>query len=82
MKWGLRGSDGRMVAPAKYRDVREQNDYFLIEDLPLHWGVMDKFGHVLVEPKHDKVEITSDGKAIMTTVAGKQTIVDLLKVKG
>ena len=82
MKWGLRGSDGRMLAPPKYRNIKEQNDYFLIEDLPLHWGVMDKFGHVLVEPRHDKVEITSDGKAIMTTVAGKQTIVDLLKVKG
>ena len=78
MKWGLRGSDGRILAPPKYRGIKEQNDYFLIEDLPLHWGVMDKFGKVLVEPKHDKVEITPDGKAILTTITGKQTIIDLL----
>ena len=77
MKWGLRGSDGRILAPPKYRGIKEQNDYFLIEDLPLHWGVMDKFGKVLVEPKHDKVEITPDGKAIMTTMTGKQTVINL-----
>ena len=77
MKWGLRGSDGRMLAPPKYRSISERNDYFLIEDLPLHWGVMDKFGKVLVEPKHDKVEITPDGKAIMTTMTGKQTVINL-----
>ena len=77
MKWGLRGSDGRMLAPPKYRSISERNDYFLIEDLPLHWGVMDKFGKVLVEPKHDKVEITPDGKAILTTVTGKQTVINL-----
>ena len=77
MKWGLRGSDGRILAPPKYRSIKEQNDYFLIEDLPLHWGIMDKFGKIWVEPKHDKVEITPDGKAIMTTVTGKQTIIHL-----
>ena len=77
MKWGLRGSDGRMLAPPKYRSISERNDYFLIEDLPLHWGVMDKFGKVLVEPKHDKVEITPDGNAILTTVTGKQTVINL-----
>ena len=38
---------------------------------------MDKFGKVLVEPKHDKVEITPDGKANITSITGKQTIVDL-----
>ena len=81
VKWGLRGSDGRILAPPKYRGIKEQNDYFLIEDLPLHWGVMDRFGKVLVEPKHDKVEITPDGKAILTTVTGKQTIIDLSKNK-
>ena len=81
MKWGLRGSDGRILALPKYRNIRGQNDYFLIEEMPLHWGVMDKFGNVLVEPKHDKVEITSDGRAIMTTVTGKQTIVELQKSK-
>ena len=77
MKWGLRGSDGRILAPPKYRNIREQYDYFLIEGMPLHWGVMDKCGKVLVEPKHDKVEITPDGKAIITSITGKQTIVDL-----
>ena len=77
MKWGLRGSDGRILAPPKYRNIREQYDYFLIEGMPLHWGVMDKFGKVLVEPKHDKVEITPDGKANITSITGKQTIVDL-----
>ena len=77
MKWGLRGSDGRILALPKYRNIKEQNDYFLIEDLPLHWGVMDKFGNVLVEPKHDKVEITPNGKAVMTTIVGKQTIINL-----
>ena len=35
--------------------------------MPLHWGVMDKRGKVLVEPKHDKVEITPDGKAVITS---------------
>ena len=76
-KWGLRGSDGRILCVPKYRNIMEQNDYFLIEDMPLHWGVMDKFGKVLVEPKHDTVEITPDGKAILTSVAGKQTIINL-----
>ena len=42
---------------------------------------MDKKGKVLIEPKHDKVEITPDGKAILTTVTGKQTVIDLSKVK-
>ena len=77
MKWGLRGSDGRILAPPKYRNIREQYDYFLIEGMPLHWGVMDKCGKVLVEPKHDKVEITPDGKAIITSITGKQTIINL-----
>ena len=76
-KWGLRGSDGRILCVPKYRSIMEQNDYFLIEDMPLHWGVMDKFGKVLVEPKHDTVEITPDGKAILTSVAGKHTIINL-----
>lgn len=66
-----------MLAPPKYRSISERNDYFLIEDLPLHWGVMDKFGKILVEPKHDKVEITPDGKAILTSITGKQTVIDL-----
>ena len=74
-KWWLRGSDGRILCVPKYRSVMAQNDYFLIEDMPLHWGVMDKFGKVLVEPKHDKVEITPDGKAVITSVSGKQTII-------
>ena len=77
MKWGLRGSDGRILCVPKYRSIKEQNDYFLIEDMPLHWGVMDKCGKVLVEPKHDKVEITTDGKAIITSITGKQTIINL-----
>ena len=77
MKWGLRGSDGRILCVPKYRSIKEQNDYFLIEDMPLHWGVMDKCGKVLVEPKHDKVEITPDGKAIITSITGKQTIINL-----
>ena len=77
MKWGLRGSDGRILCVPKYRSIKEQNDYFLIEDMPLHWGVMDKCGKVLVEPKHDKVEITTDGKAVITSVSGKQTIINL-----
>ena len=77
MKWGLRGSDGRILCVPKYRSIKEQNDYFLIEDMPLHWGVMDKCGKVLVEPKHDKVEITTDGKAITTSITGKQTIINL-----
>ena len=77
MKWGLRGSDGRILCVPKYRSIKEQNDYFLIEDMPLHWGVMDKCGKVLVESKHDKVEITTDGKAIITSITGKQTIINL-----
>ena len=77
MKWGLRGCDGRILAPPKYRSIKEQNDYFLIEDMPLHWGVMDKCGKVLVEPKHDKVEITTDDKAIITSITGKQIIINL-----
>ena len=77
MKWGLRGSDGRILCVPKYRSIKEQNDYFLIEDMPLHWGVMDKCGKVLVEPKHDKVEITPDSKAIITSITGKQTIINL-----
>ena len=77
MKWGLRGSDGRILCVPKYRSIKEQNDYFLIEDMPLHWGVMDKCGKVLVEPKHDKVEITTDGKAVITSITGKQTIINL-----
>ena len=77
MKWGLRGCDGRILCVPKYRSIKEQNDYFLIEDMPLHWGVMDKCGKVLVEPKHDKVEITTDGKAIITSITGKQTIINL-----
>ena len=77
MKWGLRGSDGRILCVPKYRSIKEKNDYFLIEDMPLHWGVMDKCGKVLVEPKHDKVEITPDGKAILTSITGKQTIINL-----
>ena len=77
MKWGLRGSDGRILCVPKYRSIKEQNDYFLIEDMPLHWGVMDKCGKVLVEPKHDKAEITTDGKAIITSITGKQTIINL-----
>ena len=77
MKWGLRGSDGRILCVPKYRSIMEQNDYFLIEDMPLHWGVMDKCGKVLVEPEHDKVEITTDGKAIITSITGKQTIINL-----
>ena len=77
MKWGLRGSDGRILCVPKYRSIKEQNDYFLIEDMPLHWGVMDKCGKVLVEPKHDKVEITTDGKAIITSITGKQTVINL-----
>ena len=40
-------------------------------------GVMDKCGKVLVEPKHDKVEITPDSKAVITSVSGKQTIINL-----
>ena len=77
MKWGLRGSDGRVLAPPVYRTMKEQNGYFLFEEIPLHRGVMDKFGKILIEPKHDKVEITPDGKAITTSITGNQTIVDL-----
>ena len=77
MKWGLRASSGRVVVPPIYRSINAEHDYYTFENLPLHWGVMDKKGKVLIEPKHDKVEITPDGKAIMTTVTGRQTIIDL-----
>ena len=76
-KWGMRDSKGHIIVPPIYRNIKNENNFFPFEDLPLHWGVMDKSGKVLVEPKHDKVEITPDGKAIMTTVTGKQTVINL-----
>ena len=81
-KWGLRGSDGRVLALPRYRSIQEENGYFLIEELPLHWGVMDRTGRVRVEPKHDKVEITPDGRAILSTVTGRQTVVELSERNG
>ena len=76
-KWGMRDSKGHIIVPPIYRNIKSEYNFFPFEDLPLHWGVMDKFGKILVEPKHDKVEITPDGKAIMTTITGKQTVVNL-----
>ena len=77
VKWGLRDSNGRVVAPPIYRKIKSEHDFFPFENLPLHWGVMDKLGKVLIEPKHDNVKITPDGKAIITSVTGKQTIINL-----
>ena len=77
LKWGMRDSKGHIIVPPIYRNIKSEYNFFPFEDLPLHWGVMDKSGKVLVEPKHDKVEITPDGKAIMTTISGKQTVVNL-----
>ena len=76
-KWGIRDSKGHIIVPPIYRKIKNEHNFFSFEDLPLHWGVMDKFGKVLVEPKHDKVEITPDGKAILTSITGKQTIINL-----
>ena len=76
-KWGIRDSKGHIIVPPIYRKIKNEHNFFSFEDLPLHWGVMDKFGKVLVEPKHDKVEITTDGKAIITSITGKQTIINL-----
>lgn len=80
VKWGLWGSGGRVLVPPVYRNMREENGFFPFEELPLHWGVMNKFGTILVEPKYDKVEVTADGKAIMTSVTGKQTVVVLSEI--
>lgn len=77
VKWGLRGDDGRIVTPPIYRCIKEENGFFLFEQLPLHWGVMDRLGHVIIEAKHDKVAVSADGKAIITSLSGKQTVVDL-----
>ena len=76
-KWGIRDSKGHIIVPPIYRKIKNEHNFFSFEDLPLHWGVMDKFGKVLVEPKHDKVEITPDGKAILTSITGKQTVINL-----
>ena len=76
-KWGIRDSKGHIIVPPIYRKIKNEHNFFSFEDLPLHWGVMDKFGNVLVEPKHDKVEITPDGKAILTSITGKQTVINL-----
>ena len=76
-KWGIRDSKGHIIVPPIYRKIKNEHNFFSFEDLPLHWGVMDKFGKVLVEPKHDRVEITPDGKAILTSITGKQTVINL-----
>ena len=70
-KWGLRGGDGRVIVPPIYRKVREENGFFPFEQLVNHWGVMDRYGKILVKPEYDKVVITEEGEAIVSSVTGK-----------
>lgn len=70
-KWGLRGGDGHVIVPPIYRKVREENGFFPFEGLVNHWGVMDRYGKILVKPEYDKVVITEEGEAIVSSVTGK-----------
>ena len=70
-KWGLRGGDGHVIVPPIYRKVREENGFFPFEGLVNHWGVMDRYGKILVKPEYDKVVITEDGEAIVSRITGK-----------
>lgn len=70
LKWGMCGSGGRVVVPPIYRKVREENGFYPFEKLVDHWGVMDKYGKVLVKPEYGKVVITADGKALVSRVTG------------
>ncbi len=76
-KWGLRGSDKRVVVPPIYRNVRKENGFFAFEQLVNHWGVMDGRGKVVIEPKYDKVKVTDEGLAILSNVMGKTLTVSL-----
>ena len=77
-KWGLRGSDGRVIVPPIYRKVREENGFFPFEQLVNHWGVMDRYGTILVKPEYDKVQITDVGEIIVHSVTGKCLTINVL----
>lgn len=76
-KWGLRGCNQRIVVPPIYRNIRQENGFFVFEQLVNHWGVMDSRGKVVIEPKYDKVEITADNMAILSHITGKTLTINL-----
>ena len=71
-KWGIK-MDGKVVVPPIYLQISQPvGAYCAFEQIPRHWGVMTLKGKVLVEPKYEKVEIGTDGVAILSTVVGKR----------
>lgn len=71
-KWGLKGSDGRMIVTPRFNRIFTPiGNFCVFEQYHDQRGVMTVDGRIIVEPKYVDVKIEADGTALLKKITSE-----------
>ena len=63
LKFGFKMSDGKIISPARFDDVRDFTEGIAVVRLGKKWGYIDRKGAFVIEPRFDEARNFFDGRA-------------------
>lgn len=69
LKWGYINEDGKFVSPIKYEEAEDFQEVGLaVVQLNGKYGLIDRFGQLIVSPKYTAIYPFSEGRAVVLDV--------------